>query len=668
MGSSWFDHLLAWIGAHPNAAGAVIFAVAFCDALIVIGAVVPALPLLLPVGILIGMGRMSGPYALFSAALGAFLGDGLSFWVGRRWGRRLYDVWPFVKYPQLLQRGEARFRRNSVKSVVVARYVGPIRPFVPAVAGMSRMPLKQYVPTSAFAALSWAAIFLAPGWVLGQAYDTVAAVAGRLGLVLGLLAVVLVLAWFAVLFTYRWFAAHADALTARALAWSHAHPVLGLYSEAIFDPKRRESVSLAIFAVLLLIVGWACFAFVAIVLGHGGPLAVDLWVNQLMLGLRNPLADAPLAALASLGDAQVLAPAAALALLYLLWRKRWMAAAHWVAALAFGLALTAWLGAVVDIPKPPAVVRGFGFPSIAVTMATIAFGFFAVLISRELPGRNRIWPYLAAGLVVALIGFSRLYLGAHWLSDIVGGTLLGIVWLLVLGVAYRARATRSFWMSPLAWLFYGAFAAAALWHAPRHALATLNQFDVHVPKTSLAIDDWWNRGWQQLPARRNEFDNEQRWPLDVQVAGPLQPLRAKLEGAGWRLQPQAGWPEALQLLNIKVPDEQQPVLPATLDTRAESLLMLRPGANPGEMYALRLWPAPAKIAGPGGEQPLWIGSAQVLRHREAFGLVDMWLPLTEADAALAAVTVAVSGLPNAIAAHPDSSLPVLRVRTDGPQE
>ena len=119
-------------------------------------------------------------------------------------------------------------------------------------------------------------------------------------------------------------------------------------------------------------------------------------------------------------------------------------------------------------------------------------------------------------------------------------------------------------------------------------------------------------------------------------------------------------------LNIKTPAGQQPVLPATLDTRAESLLMLRPGANPDEMYALRLWPAPASVREAGREQPLWIGSAQVLRHRQAFNLVDMWLPLSEADAALAAVTVAVSGLPNGIAIHPDSKLPVLRVRTDTP--
>ncbi|MBP7657853.1 MAG: bifunctional DedA family/phosphatase PAP2 family protein, partial [Pseudoxanthomonas sp.] len=446
MESSWFDNLLAWISAHPVAAGLVIFAIAFCDAVIILGAIVPALPLLFAVGVLIGLGEISGPYAVACATLGALIGDASSYWVGHRWGPQLRTVWPFRRYPQLLDRGEVLFRRNAWKSIFVARFVGPIRPFVPAVAGISRMPLRRYGTASAAACLAWAVSFLLPGWVLGHAYDAVAAVAGRLALVLGLLVAVLALAWALVLYTYRWFATHADALLARALAWSHAHPVLGRHTAAVFDPTRRESVPLALLAILLLAIVWVWFAFLIIVIGHGEPLAMDLWVHELMRALRNPLADRPLAALASLGDEQVLAPVSLLVLAYLCWRKRWMAAGHWLAALAFGLALTAWLGASVDIPKPPSVSSGFGFPSIAVTMSTIIFGFFAVLIARELPGRTRVWPYLVSGIVVALIGFARLYLGAHWLSDVIGGMLFGLVWLLVLGIAYRRRMVRSFWI------------------------------------------------------------------------------------------------------------------------------------------------------------------------------------------------------------------------------
>lgn len=98
MDSSWIDATLAWIAAHPVLAGAVIFLIAFCDAVIILGAIVPALPLLFAVGVFIGLGQISGPYAVAAAALGAFAGDGISYWIGRRWGDRLRGVWPFSRY------------------------------------------------------------------------------------------------------------------------------------------------------------------------------------------------------------------------------------------------------------------------------------------------------------------------------------------------------------------------------------------------------------------------------------------------------------------------------------------------------------------------------------------------------------------------------------------
>lgn len=658
------DTTLAWVGEHPVLAGLVFFAIAFGDALIVVGAIIPALPLLIAVGVLIGMGEVSGTYAVACVALGAFLGDGLSYWIGRRWGGRLHDVWPFRRYPQLLGRGEILFRRNALTAILVARYVGAVRPFVPAIAGMSNMPARRYLSISAAACLSWALLFLAPGWILGRAYDAVAAVAGHLVIVLALLAAVLGLAWAWVLYTYRWFADHADSLLARALDWSHRHPVMGRHSAALFDPSHRESTSLALLAVLLVAIGWALFVLLLVVIGHGEPLALDLAVHQAMLALRNPLADYPMAALASLGDWPVLAPACTAVLGYFAWRQRWMAAAHWLAALAFGLVLTWVLGNTMDVVRPPGASSGFGFPSIAVTMATVAFGFFAVLIARELPGRDRVWPYLVSGAVVSIIGFSRLYLGAHWLSDVVGGMLLGVVWLLLLGIAYRRRFNRSFWVKPVAAVFYGSFVVAALWYAPRNIEAKLARFE---PPAAAAVQasmqDWWSHEWMLQPARRNEFDDDLRWPLDLQVAGPLQPLQARLQAAGWRVQPQAKWEQALSLLDTSADPSEVPVLPATLDARTEALLMVRDGPGADLRHVLRLWPTPQRLQP--GDVPLWVGTTQAMYFKQDLGLVAAWRPRRDAESALAQVLDPLHDLPQAVAAHPQSQLPVLRLRTDG---
>ncbi|MFC7301295.1 bifunctional DedA family/phosphatase PAP2 family protein [Cognatiluteimonas weifangensis] len=659
MPSAWFDNAVAWISAHPVAAGGLIFLIAFCDALAVVGIAVPALPLLFAVGALVGLGHVSGPYAIACAALGALLGDALSFWIGRRWGPHLREHWPFRRYPQLLDRGEALFRRHGSKGIVIARYVGAVRPFVPAVAGMLRMPLRRYLPASAFAALTWAAAFLAPGWLFGASYDAVAAVADRLALVLLALLAVLALAWAAVLYTWRWFADRADALLARALRWSRSHPRLGRYAVALIDPNRPESASLALLAACLLAIGWAWFALLAVVLARGGPLLLDRNVHAAMLALRNPLADRLMAALASLGDAAVLLPACVLVLGWLLWRRRFIAAAYWLGALAFGLALTAWLGAVVEMPRPPTAPAGFGFPSIAVTMATIVFGFFAVLVARALPGRRRVWPYLIGGALVAMLGFARLYLGAHWLSDVVGGILLGIAWLLLLGLAYRRHVARALWMRPLAGLFYGAVAAAALWHAPRAVDPLLAWFHAPVPGLVLDAAAWWDAdAWRALPAQRNERDPSRRWPLDVQVAGPLAPLRARLLAQGWREQPQADWVATLGLLDEDRDPARQPVLPATLDAEAEALLLRRPGAQADEIQVLRLWPAPALLD---DGTPLWLGGTQTLRYARPFDAFGLWRPQADDGRAHAQLREALAGLPLRESAPADAGTAVLRV-------
>src|SRR3546814_10923723 len=141
----------------------------------------------------------------------------------------------------------------------------------------------------------------------------------------------------------------------------------------MIDPHRPESASLLFLACCLLSIGVAWFALLGTVLMRSEPLALDRAVYETMLTLRNPLADRLMAGLASIGDAVVLVPAIVLTMAWLLWRKRWLAAAHWLAALAFGLVLTALLGAVVDLPNPTTAPLGFGFPSIAVTLATITF-------------------------------------------------------------------------------------------------------------------------------------------------------------------------------------------------------------------------------------------------------------------------------------------------------
>ena len=667
MDSARLEALVNWISQNPLLAGVVIFLIAFGDALVIVGVAIPAVPLLFAVGTLVGLGHVDGTYALVCATLGAFLGDGISYWVGHRYGPQLRQRWPFHKHPQWLERGEITFRRHGMKSIVMARYIGAIRPFVPAIAGMLKMKLRQYIPASALASVIWSATFLAPGWVFGTSLELVSAVAGRLAVVIAVVLVLVALIWASVFYLWRWLGAHTTGMIERALAWSHRHPVLGRYSEALIDPNRPESASLLLLGVVLVAAGWGFFHILISVGGGSAPSQLDLTVHQAMFGLRNPLADIPMALLATLGDAAVLVPAVLGVFAWLWWRKRRIAALHWLAAPAFALFLTWILGYVLDMPKPPAAtaVAGFSFPSATVTMATVVYGFFAVLIARELPGRRRAWPYVAAALAVTLLGFARLYLGAHWLSDVLAGILLGLLWIAALGIAYRRRMVRSFWVRPTATIFFVAIIGMTAWHGSRSADTLLARFDPPLMQAPLSADGWWRQDWQQgMPARRNELHGRDAWALNVQLAGPLDSLRARLLLAGWENYRTGGWTGLLQTLDKKVTAAELPVLPATHLGRAEVLVMVRRVGSPERMQVLRLWATPVRLQP--GDEPLWIGTVKELRFTRRLDFFSYWQAQPGEDALLEPLQDDLRGLDSALEARSDDGQRVLRLRSRDP--
>ncbi|MBS3958132.1 MAG: VTT domain-containing protein [Xanthomonadaceae bacterium] len=624
MDSPHWHAILDWISRHPLAAGVVIFLIAFLDALLIVGVAVPASPLLIAVGVLVGLGHIDPLYALACAAAGAFCGDGVSYLAGRRYGDSLRRRWPFSRYPEWLEHGDRSFRRHGMKSLIIGRFVGAVRPFIPAIAGMLRMPAPKYIAATTFASLLWALAFLGPGWLLGASLDLVAAVAGRLAIVIGLVLVLIAAIWGLVFYVWRWMAPRTNDLLAQLLAWSHRHPVLGRYSAALIDPKQRESPSLLVFAVALLAAAWGFFELLASVGAGLAPSRLDLAVHQAMFGLRHPLADPMMGFLASLGDLVVLGPAVALVAAWLFWRRRPVAAWHWIAAPAFAL-VGAWvLGALIDLPKPPAAtaVAGFSFPSQPVMLATVVYGFLAVMVARELPG-PRIWPYVLGALLVGLLGFSRLYLGAHWLSDVLAGICLGLVWVTVLGIAYRRRVVRSFWARPVTAMFFGTVLLVGGWHAGRSADRMVAAFDP--PLLRQAVD---TRLWLQgdprlgLPARRTELRSRDAWPLNVQYAGDLDALAAHLADRGWaRLEP-GDWRGLLMMLDEQSRPDTLPVMPSTHGGHAESLLMGLPVDADGRRVVLRLWHAPYRL---GDGESLWLGTVQELRFAtRGEGFVRYW--------------------------------------------
>jgi membrane-associated phospholipid phosphatase len=137
----------------------------------------------------------------------------------------------------------------------------------------------------------------------------------------------------------------------------------------------------------------------------------------------------------ALGSAEVLALLGLVVAVVYGLRRRWLYLGTWLAALAGGAVLNELLKGLFARPRPsfadPLVLEtGYGFPSGHAMLSLIVYGvlaYFAVLGLRTWRARTAV--VLGAALLVLLIGFSRMYLGVHYFSDVVAGCTAGGVWL-----------------------------------------------------------------------------------------------------------------------------------------------------------------------------------------------------------------------------------------------
>ena len=155
--------VVEFVRLHQAWAPFIVAALAFCESLAVISLFVPATVILLAIGGMIGGMGLSFWPIWAGAALGAALGDWLSYEVGRYLEDKAHDVWPLNRYPQMIAKGEAFTRKYGVWAIFLGRFFGPARAFVPLVAGIFEMPRVPFQIANFTSALLWAFVLLAPG-------------------------------------------------------------------------------------------------------------------------------------------------------------------------------------------------------------------------------------------------------------------------------------------------------------------------------------------------------------------------------------------------------------------------------------------------------------------------------------------------------------------------
>jgi len=162
------QHALAvveFVRANQGWAPVIVGLLAFGESLAFISLLIPATVALVGIGALVGASGISFFPIWLSAAIGAALGDWVSYWVGLKFEEPVAKVWPLSRYPDLVPSGHAFVERYGIYAVFIGRFFGPFRAVVPLVAGILEMPFWPFQVANFTSAFLWATVLLAPGWL-----------------------------------------------------------------------------------------------------------------------------------------------------------------------------------------------------------------------------------------------------------------------------------------------------------------------------------------------------------------------------------------------------------------------------------------------------------------------------------------------------------------------
>ncbi|TAJ29333.1 bifunctional DedA family/phosphatase PAP2 family protein [Bosea sp. (in: a-proteobacteria)] len=596
---SYIQSLLAFAGQNIGLVALIVFLAALSEAIVLIGAVIPGTAIILAAAAIVGASRSPIWPILLAATLGAIAGDGISYWMGHRYKHRIPQIWPFRRYPRLLDQGDAYFASHGGKSVFIARFLPGVRAVVPISAGVSGMSVPRFYAANILSALIWAPAHVLPATALGASAAVLGQASGRLLVMLAIaglaIAGVILLGWFCWSKMLPWISARQEHI----LEWARTHDnSVSRLVLRVLDPARPDDRAVG------LLVGAFAFAFLGFInlleeVAARGELArADLAMSNFVQSLRTDVGDRIMIVITGFGDGIVIGALTIVALAWLAWRRSWRLAGGLAILLVATAAFVPALKSTIQIARPLAMYSGaeaYSFPSGHATFAATFFGFAGWLTLRGLPLRWRWLPLAVSAIIIGLIVSSRVYLAAHWPSDVAAGTIFGIGTTLIVALIFRKddlAQARPAWVGLT-------LCAALLMIGSIHVYRTYPAAEVryvrHEPSVAATKAEWADARWATLPRHRIDLEGDFKEPIVLQWAGPPPELEAALAKLGWTSPRPWSAATLASMFSSNPSFAELPVLPRLNNGQAAVVTMMKVSTDGATRQILRAWAAPLSI-------------------------------------------------------------------------
>jgi membrane protein DedA with SNARE-associated domain/membrane-associated phospholipid phosphatase len=662
-----YVHLLHLLAGHSAWTLTVVFLAAFLESIAVIGTFIPGSTAMFLAGALVGTGSLSLGWALLWAVAGAIAGDGISFWSGKRYKDKIVQLWPFSTHPQVLDAGHRFFQKQGARSVVFARFIGPLRAIVPVVAGMLGMTPLRFYAMNVLSALLWAPAHILPGVVFGASVLLAGAVSFRLVVIIALLAGIVWLSFRAAGFLLSHASAWSSAAGRYLGNWACRHPgPFGRLARRLLDPEQPDATSIVVTSLIVLVSGGLFFGVLGDVISGDPLVSVDLSVYHFLQSVRTPWSDTVLAELATLGSVYTLSALVVTVVVWMLFERRWRTIGYWLAAVVFSqLLIFALQFAMHRAPPNELMADAYVFPSDHVAATVIVYGFLAFLLARRVGTLGGLLVASLSTVVVIVVALAGLYFGRYWVSDAIGGAALAYIWVAIVSLTAMLRhpevpPSRGF--MPVVILLVMVVSVGVQLSVNPPAPPPDNA--MRPPPVLVTQVQWTESLWKRLPCYRSDMGGDHKEPLTLQWVSSRASIRGQLRAQGWIEGTDLSAHSLLSLASPNVAAVSLPVLPKLNNGVPSALVFMRPGESRDERDVLRFWPSGYAVENGASAAPLWVGAfaherlsraswpINILRvDREASSFDVHTKTSTSLDAALVA-TVSCHGVPVSLLASP----------------
>jgi membrane protein DedA with SNARE-associated domain/membrane-associated phospholipid phosphatase len=447
------------LGLNGWATLAIVFALPLLESSAFVGVVFPGEIAVLLGGVLAFQHRVSLAAVLAAAISGAIIGDTVGYWLGRRYGRRLLEgrLGRLVKREHR-RRAERYLAERGGKAVFLGRFTAALRALTPGLAGMARMPYRTFAVYNVAGGVVWASAMVMVGYLAGASWQRAAHWASRIGLVI----LALVMLGFGTRLAGRFTHRRSDRLravgdrlaaTAPATFLRRRFPAQLAWLRHRLDATMPGGLALSTALAGAALLAWLFAGLTQDVLAHEETARLDPRAHAFAVAHRTGWLTLIMRNVTWLGSSYVLVPVLAAATVTLLRRRNRRAVGRLWAAFLGAVVLYTLAKPLVHRTRPPAAdlighATGPAYPSGHATQAIAAWGMLAIVLAAGRSPRVRAWLLLAATAVVLLVGASRVYLGAQWLTDVLAGYALGATWLALLIALHLRHGTRTAVQSP----------------------------------------------------------------------------------------------------------------------------------------------------------------------------------------------------------------------------